>query len=245
MNANVSNESNAEGAWFPGRWVGGTAMILGPLLLLTGVLLRLPFDFFFPHQLEAFKEYPKLMLASYSTFNAGNVLMSLAVITLAKLIGTTKPGWALWGGVLTIFGLLARTFHAGVDHLAFQLVRNQNMELATKIVADSYGAFHLFSIFNLAILLGWIVLAIGAYRSGTLPLLRTIALGLMSALPLGVLKGTTPFSVVATVGLCIALIPLGFKVLRYGPIPSLRTILGWVLLITLLGFLFFFIGQAG
>ena len=33
---------------FPGRWVGGTALVLGPPLLLVGVLLRVRFDFFFP-----------------------------------------------------------------------------------------------------------------------------------------------------------------------------------------------------
>lgn len=34
---------------FPGRWVGGVAMVLGPLLMLAGALLRVRFDFFFPH----------------------------------------------------------------------------------------------------------------------------------------------------------------------------------------------------
>ncbi len=46
----------------------------------------------------------------------------------------------------------------------------QNLELATKVVADSYGAFHIFNTFN----------TIGLFRSSTL--------ALMAALPLGVLK---------------------------------------------------------
>src|SRR4051812_15346550 len=36
---------------FPGRWLAGTSLILGPALLLTGVLLRAGFDFFFPRPL--------------------------------------------------------------------------------------------------------------------------------------------------------------------------------------------------
>ncbi|MFF1342808.1 hypothetical protein ACFVYT_33870 [Streptomyces sp. NPDC058290] len=32
----------------PGRWVGGVALAIAPLLLAAGVLLRLPFHFFFP-----------------------------------------------------------------------------------------------------------------------------------------------------------------------------------------------------
>lgn len=33
---------------FPGRWVGGVAMVLGPLLMLAGALVRVRSDFFFP-----------------------------------------------------------------------------------------------------------------------------------------------------------------------------------------------------
>jgi hypothetical protein len=81
-------------------------------------------------------------------------------------------------------------------------------------VADSYPAFHLFRVISFAIIPGWILLAVGAYRSRTLGPLRSVALGLMAALMSGVLKGSTTVSVVATTGLCVALVPLGVKVLR-------------------------------
>ena len=68
-------------------------------------------------------------------------------------------------------------------------MRVQNLELATKAVADSYGAFSIIATLNGAILFGWIILAVGAYLSGTLGLLRSIALALMSALMIGALKG--------------------------------------------------------
>jgi len=242
MNENVMRK---EDPWFPGRWIGGIMLILGPTLIFIGVILRLPFHFFFPEQLAAYKDHPNLIAASYSIFAAGNVLMWPAILTIVKLINAKRPGWALWGGVFAIFGLFARTFHAGIDHLAFQLVRSQGVELAAKAVADSYGAFHIFSTLNLAIMLGWIVLAIGAYRSGTLGFIQAIALGLMAALPLGVLKGTTSFSTVAAAGLCVALIPLGIQVLRSGPASSIRATLSWVLLVAAGGFLFFFVGQQG
>jgi len=85
------------------------------------------------------------MVTSYSFFLAGNILLWPAVATLARLIGANRPGWGLCGGTLVIFGLFAGTFHAGVDHLAFQIVRAQNLELATKTVASSYGAFQIIS----------------------------------------------------------------------------------------------------
>ncbi|HEY7182499.1 MAG TPA: hypothetical protein VIC84_13820 [Blastocatellia bacterium] len=233
------------GFWFPGRWVGGTTMILGPILLFTGTLLRIQFHFFFPQQLAAFESHPTLMTASYNTFLAGNILMWPAIVTLARLIGAKRPGWAVWGGALVIFGLFARTFHAGVDHLAFQLVRIQNLETATNSVASSYGAFHIVSTLNACIFFGWIVLAIGAYLSGVLGLPRAIALGLMTALMIGVLKGSSPVSAIATGGLCVALTPLGIKVLLEEPMPRSRAVLGWSFLIIGLLVILFFLGQAG
>src|SRR3546814_18257677 len=72
--------------WFPGRWVGGLALLLAPILLLTGVVLRIQFPFFFPDQLTAYRNNPTLMFASYSAFLAGNILLWPAVITLARYI---------------------------------------------------------------------------------------------------------------------------------------------------------------
>jgi hypothetical protein len=241
----VETPSQADRAWFPGRWVGGISLVVGPLLMLTGVLLRIRFHFFFPQQLEAVQAHPTLMLAAYSAFLAGNIALWPGIVTLARLIGATRPGWAAWGGTLAIFGLFARTFHAGVDHLAFQLVRIQGVETATRVVGDSYGAFHIVKMLNVAIMFGWILLAIGAYRSGTLGLLRSVALGLMGALMMGVLKGSSAVSVAATAGLCVALVPLGFGVLRDGPTPAPRAVLGYTLL-TIAGLtVMFLLGQAG
>lgn len=201
-------------AHFPGRWVGGISLVLGPLILLAGIAIRIRYHFFFPQQLAAFESDPESMTVSYSLFVAGNVLLWPGIMVLAQLIGIKSPGWAVWGGTLAIFGLFARTFHAGVDHLAFQLVRLQGVKIATQTVADSYGAFHIFHPVSFAILFGWLILAIGAYRSGTLNLVRSIALGLMSALMIGVLKGSTATSMVAASGLCVALVPLGVQMLR-------------------------------
>lgn len=144
-----------------------------------------------------------------------------------------------------MLGLFARSFHYGINHLAFQLVKVQNLQLATKAVADSYGAFHIVSSLSAAILFGWVILAIGTYRSGVLSLVGSIGLGLMSALMLGVLKGASFVSVLATTGLCIALLPLGKRVLMSGSLPSVRMIVSWSLLILGLATLMYFFGQAG
>ncbi|MEV0150832.1 MULTISPECIES: hypothetical protein [unclassified Nonomuraea] len=202
---------------FPGRWVEGVTLVLAPVLMLAGVLLRVEYDGFFPAQLAAFDEAPALMSASYGCFAAGAVLLWPGVLALVR----RSPGSrvVLWGGVMVLLGLFARAFHAGVSHLAFQLVEVQGLTSAQRSVAAAYSAFHVFQPLNIVVFAGWAVLAIGLWRAGTLGLVRSVALGLMTALPIGVLKGTGPMSILATVGLCVALVPYGIQVLRAGPAP--------------------------
>ncbi|SFO81463.1 hypothetical protein SAMN05421810_10144 [Amycolatopsis arida] len=227
--------------WFPGRWVGGTALVLGPPLMLTGLLLRIPFHFFFPQQLAAYDRHPALMTAAYACFVAGNVLLWPAVLTLARMIGATRPTWAVWGGALVMFGLFTRTFHGGIDHLAFQLVDVRGLAPATDAVADSYQAWHVFRFPAVTVLIGWVVLAVGAYLSGALGPVRAVALGLMSGLILGTLKGTeAPQSLIAVGGLCVAFVPLGIQLLRSGPRPSNRALRWLVVTIVLIVLAFFF-----
>lgn len=226
-------EPTSQGYWFPGRWVGGVSLVLSPVLLLAGVLLRSGFHYYYPQQLAAFAGHPALMEASYSAFVLGNVLMWPAIVTIARRIGATHPGWATWGGTLVILGLFTRTFHGGIDHLAFQLVAVQDSESATHAVRDSYGAFHIMRYLDPAIIVGWIVLAIGSYRSRTLGLVRSAALAAMAVIPLGTLKGTVPTSIIGMAALCVALVPLGIAVLREGPPPSRRAVAWTAILVAL------------
>lgn len=126
-----------------------------------------------------------------------------------------------------------------------QLVRSQGVGPATEAVSAGYGAFHVFATLNLAVLAGWIVLALGAWRTRVLGPVRAAALGLTAALPIGVLKGTTPVSLVALTGLCTALVPLGLALLREAPRPSRAAVLRWVPLTLVTVGLMVLVGQAG
>jgi hypothetical protein len=121
----------------PGRWIEGTGLVLGPLLLLAGVLTRIGADDFFPGQLAAYAAEPERMVLSYSLYAAGAVLLWPAVTALARMIGATRPGWAGWGATLAILGLFGRVFHAGVSHLAFQLVDALGLPAAQEAVAGT------------------------------------------------------------------------------------------------------------
>jgi hypothetical protein len=220
-------------------------MIVGPLLLLAGILLRIQEHFFFPDQLKAAVERPKMMTNAYGLVAVGNIILWPAILTLARLVGRTRPHWALWGGSLVMFGLFARTFHAGCDHVAFQVARVEGVQAAVNVTERTYGAFNVVSSLNAAIMLGWIVLAIGSYASHTLPLLRAIALGVMSALMLGILKGSSWLSAVCAIGLCVALMPSGIQVLTTSPRPTAMAFLQWAVLVAGMAALLFISGSLG
>ncbi|RSM98621.1 hypothetical protein DMB42_43450 [Nonomuraea sp. WAC 01424] len=231
----------------PGRWTEGAGLVLGPALLLAGVLVRSGADDFFPGQLAAYAADPGRMVLSYSLYAAGVVLLWPAVTALGRVIGDVHPALARWGVVLAMLGLFGRVFHAGVSHLAFQLVDALGPEEAQRVVTATYGAFHVFKAVNVCIMGGWIVLAVGAFRArafgaGPLGVARCVALALAAGLPLGVLKGSSdPIALVALAGLAVAFVPMGVAALRTGPAPR-----WWALALTFaLVPVAFFVGMAG
>ncbi len=230
---------------FPGRWIGGVALIAGPLVWLAGVLLRLPFHFFFPQQLAAYQQAPERTFAAYSCVLAGQMLVALAVVAAANVIGRTRPTLATWGGLLVVLGLFARTFHAGVDHLAFQLVEPLGLQPATAVIAKTYGAAHVVAALTLAIMFGWPVLAAGAWRAGVLPWWRALALASMAGLMLGVLKGSSWTSVACLTGLAVAFVPLGIRVLCDGPRPRAAVMAASVIAVPIALGLAYVLGRLG
>ncbi len=231
--------------YFPNKWISGVSLVLAPLLMLAGELCRIQFHFFFPDQIKAFQTYPDLIILSYSLFIAGNIALFPAIIALSNRICAKKPVLGMWGGTMAILGLFARTFHSGVDYLAFQLSNQVGVDSATDIIAKTYGAFHIFHAFSACIMFGWIVLAIGGFLSKSIAIPQCVALALMSTLPLGVLKGTTTMGIVAIAGLCIALIPFGIKLIQEGESVSRKKILLWSFVVIAVGVLFFLFGQLG
>ncbi|NYI93484.1 hypothetical protein HNR02_006859 [Amycolatopsis endophytica] len=133
-------------------------------------------------------------------------------------------------------GLFERTFHAGFDQAALALARHRGAGFATAFVGEAYGDLHLFSYLSFAILIGWPVLAFGAWRSRVLHPVQALGLAAASAMPLGVLKGTTVRSVVAAAGLCVALVPAGVRLVREAPRRDLRFVLAGVPVVGLLAY---------
>ena len=122
----------------------------------------------------------------------------------------------------------------------------QGVDAATRTVGGYYGAFEgVARTLGAAAMTGWIVLAIGAYKAGVLGPGRAVALSLMAGLMMGVLKGSTWFSILQIAGLCIALVPFGITVLREGPRPSPPSAVATLIVFVTLIVIAYLLGQAG
>ncbi|UNS96826.1 hypothetical protein MMF93_10105 [Streptomyces tubbatahanensis] len=232
-------------AWFPGRRIGGAALVLGPLVWFAGLLLRhlatraagfspeqqTWFDqqpFAAPAQLAAYQAHPALVTAGYACFAGGAVVLCPAFITLARIVAPRCPGLARVGGTLVVVGLFSRLYWAGTDHTAFQLVEELGLDQATSTVLDmygdiSYGPWRVPVTAAFGLYIGTLVLAVGAYRAGTFGTARLLLFLLSGTLWTGVLKESGLFDgVVSAAALCPVLVPLGIRVLR-GGVPELPT----------------------
>ncbi|MGH9087254.1 MAG: hypothetical protein ACRDYZ_03965, partial [Acidimicrobiales bacterium] len=66
-----------------------------------------------------------------------------------------------------------------------------------------------------ALIIGFILLAVGAAKVGLLPRSRAVALGLTALLPVGFISGYIVFSVIGFAFGAVALVPLGVAALRF------------------------------
>ncbi|MEE2054679.1 hypothetical protein [Nocardiopsis tropica] len=222
---------------FPGRRIGGAALVAAPLLWCAGLSLRhlalrggaftdaelRAFEaqpFMAASQLAAYAEAPLVATAAQALFASGTMLLVLAFAALARLAAPASPRLATTGAVLIALGLLARMYAVGVDATAFALVDDLGLGPATATVtavyADvSYGPWRVPVIAYFGQYTGVLLLAVGAHRSGVLGTGRTVLLLLWGSLWIGVLKEATLLDcaiAAAAAGLVFA--PLGVRVLR-------------------------------
>ncbi|MFB4283321.1 hypothetical protein ACBJ59_49020 [Nonomuraea sp. MTCD27] len=232
---------------FPGRWIGGGTLVLGPVIMCAGFLLRYlstvtalspqqyawaeaqPFAAY--GQLLAYTSEPALLTLSYAVFALGAILLFPAFITLAQHVG---GGLAFWGAGLLVAGLFARLYFAGADQTAFQLTEVIGLDQATSAIMKeyvdiSYGPWRVPVWASVGQFAGSLLLAVAAWRSGLFGTARAVMLLLAGGTWMGVLKGASIPDVLVAGLLCVALVPLGTQVLRARlPSPIGRSkVLSW------------------
>ncbi|MEU7858567.1 hypothetical protein [Nonomuraea sp. NPDC049141] len=105
---NIAPASVHHNAWFPGRFLGGGALVLGPLLWFAGLTLRhlavstaeftpeqrahfATQPFAAPEQLAAYTVNPGLATAGYACYTAGAIVLCLAIVVLARVAAARSP----------------------------------------------------------------------------------------------------------------------------------------------------------
>ncbi|MFD9888530.1 hypothetical protein ACFWY9_04280 [Amycolatopsis sp. NPDC059027] len=224
------------GSWFPGRFVGGGALILAPPIWFAGFLLRylglhggqftdaeldafaeLPFAA--PARLASYVRDPALVTAGDALFVLGAILLFPAFVTLAHLAVRRCPKLVAWGGTLLVFGLFARAYFAGVDQTAFRLIAENGLDDTVRSImagyADiSYGPWRVPVTASACQYAGGLLLGIGLWRSGVFGTGRTLVFLASNTIWMGVLKEAVVPDLVFTGLLALVLVPLGIQVLR-------------------------------
>ena len=225
-------------------------LILGPLFWCVGLVLRTlavtsagftpgdvarfaADDFAAREQLSAYAANPALTTAGYATFLLGAVLLIPATAVLAYLASPHSPRLALWGGLLVIFGFVARVYFAGVEQMAFTMVDSQGVDAAAAMVlggyADiSYGPWRIPVTAASAQYLGMPLLAAALYRARIFGGVRVLILLWSATMWGGVLKAAGWWDVASAVLLLVMLAALAVRLGRDGW-PALRRhgVLSW------------------
>ncbi len=217
---------------FPGRWIGGATLVLGPVVLCAGYLLRhlstitaltpqqrawaeaRPFAAY--GQLLAYVSDPALLTLAYAIFALGALALFPAFVALAQRVG---GGLAFWGATLLVAGLFARLYFAGADQTAFQLTEVLGPGQATNAIMReyvdiSYGPWRVPVWASAGQYAGSLLLAVAAWRSGVFGTARAVMVLLAGGTWMGVLKGASIPDVLVTGLLCVALVPLGVRMLQ-------------------------------
>lgn len=197
-------------AGFPGRWVSEAALVLGPLLWLTGLLVRdfaqrtaglgpeeraaLEGSLFAaPDPLALYAQNPTLVATGYALFALGALALWPAFTALARMCVERSPELAIAGGVLLVTCLFARLYVTGVEQTAFQMVDVMGLEQATSEVLESYREIS-YGPWRIAVTaaalqyLGGPLLAVAAYRARVFGTGRALLLVFWATLWSGVLK---------------------------------------------------------
>ncbi|GAA3760743.1 hypothetical protein [Salinactinospora qingdaonensis] len=238
--------------WFPGRWVSGTALVLGPLLWLAGLLVRNHAQratvlgpeeraaleesiFAAPEQLAVYEQNPGLVTAGYALFALGALVLWPAFAALARMCVERSPRLAIAGGVLLVTCLFSRLYVTGVEQTAFQMVDVMGLERTVAQVLESYqeisyGPWRIAVTASALQYLGGPLLAVAAYRAGVLGTGRALLLVVWATVWSGVLKESDLlYAGLTALALCVALVPLGVRMLL-GRLPEprrVRRLLSW------------------
>lgn len=211
----AASATNKELYTFPGNAMTGVCMIAGPILAVVssasaiGAYHSGGADF-----ARAMTAHPLRAAINMNVDVVAIVLLFFAVMGLAQAIAAVRPRLGRAGGIFTLLGLFGPIFYPGVYFGAFQLATSGNQAAAATVIDRSHVSPTVVHLAAPALVIGFILLAIGAAKGGVLSRPRAWALGVTCLIPAGFISGYIVISALAFAGAVVALVPLGIGILR-------------------------------
>jgi len=202
---------------FPGAWVSGVCLVATPVIAVVSSALAIGAYSESGSKLAAgLAGHHARMVLALNLNLAGVMLAFFVVAFLAQAIAASHPRLGRAGGVLTMLGLLGPAFFLGIFWGASHIVDTPAHEKVAALLIDGSNKVPttIDNISGVCLLAGFIVLGIGAARSGLLGRGRAAALAVTCLIPFGFISGYMVISCLAFLGLAIAAVPLGVQVLR-------------------------------
>ncbi|HEX7738859.1 MAG TPA: hypothetical protein VF426_04345 [Marmoricola sp.] len=202
---------------FPGPRVTGLCLVAGPVLALIGTVLGIDSyrakgaDF-----VAAMVAHPDGFGWAVQIALASMVLTLVAVGGLAAMITARTPGWGRTAGVVTMIGLCGPISFESVYWAASKITDTAAHRAAAATLIDQSQIIprSVMNVTGPCLVVGFILLGIAAAKSGVLDRPRAILLGLTCLIPAGFISGHLVISAVAFACTCVALVPLGLRVLQ-------------------------------
>ena len=174
-------------SWDRVRTIGGAICLIGaPLALLAGDLLVIDLIEYDDNaeQLKQIFEHPDRWLAGVALFMIGfTLLIGGVLVIVGRLREKGADGYGLIGGALGIIGVVASAgivmFFGPVQWLMSQQ-QEANIPAMVELLdsAEDSNRFAAIFIVGLALFIGVLVLAVGLWRSGSVPVAAAALVGI-------------------------------------------------------------------
>lgn len=201
---------------FPGPTVSGVSLIAAPVLGAIGSALAIGvYNFKGADMMAGMARHHARTLAGINLAVTATVLMVFAVAAIAASIAARRRRLGRAAGVLTIVGLAGPVYYEGM-YWGASFLTAPKWQAAGAHLLDGTNQLPntIVNVSGPALIIGFILLAVGTAKAGVLSRSRAVCLGAAALLPLGFISGYIAISAIGFAVASVALVPLGLRTLR-------------------------------
>lgn len=196
------------------RRLGGTALVIAPLVVLAAAALHPREVTDAARQLDIVASGLNRWYVAHLLYIVGFALFVPAVLAMGRRLRVSAPRLELWGTSLTVVGLVASAGLVAAEGFgAWQLAQAPDRASATATfdhLVHSAGVFVPLGVVGLAVPAGLLVLAIGLGRTASVAAWAAWALGAGAVLlAVGLASAILPVLVVGVAALAVAMGSVG------------------------------------